>query len=194
MLCSFWSIGLSTLVLAVASACTVSTSPAVPQAGPSATAVQAAGNEAQKPATKLGVLADVTGVAPFAGAQERLNTDLRVSQINASGGVNGHALQAIYVDPGSDPGRAQQPALQLVQQDNVDVLMGGVLTPECAGVAGIAAQMPVVYLTAEGCAGDQVTGWDCNKYTFRLYPVGVQTTTPLAQFMVQTYGKRWGII
>ena len=159
------------------------------QVAPAAQAATAQGSP-----IKIGVLADTTGQAAFAGAQERLNADLRIDEINQAGGINGRPLQAIYVDPGSDPARAQELVIQLVQQDNVDALMGGVLTPECAGVAGLAAQLQVVYLTAEGCAGDQVTGQNCTRYVFRLYPAGVQTTLPLAQYMVQTYGPNWGIV
>jgi ABC-type branched-subunit amino acid transport system substrate-binding protein len=34
----------------------------------------------------------------------------------------------------------------------------------------------------------------CNKYSFRFNATGRQTTIPLAQYMVKTYGKNWGII
>ena len=50
-------------------------------------------------------------------------------------------LEVVYVDPKGDASQALQLATQLAQQDNVDVLSGGIFSPECLGVQGLAAKL-----------------------------------------------------
>src|SRR6266568_3517820 len=124
---------------------------------------------------KVGVMDDVTGVGAIEGALMRISTDLVVQRTNASGGINGHPLQVVYVDPKGDATQALNLATQLAQQDNVDVLAGGLFSPECLGVSGLAAQLKMVYISTNGCASDVLTTKQCDKYTFRVYPVATQT-------------------
>src|SRR5947208_12552818 len=93
----------------------------------------------------VGVLDDVTGVGAIEGALMRISTDLVVQRTNASGGINGHPLKVVYVDPKGDATQALNLATQLAQQDNVDVLAGGLFSPECLGVSGIEANLQMVY-------------------------------------------------
>src|SRR5204863_857103 len=86
---------------------------------------------------KVGVLDDITGVGAIEGALLRISVELVVDQANSSGGINGHPLQVVYVDPKGDAAQALQLATQLAQSDNVDVLSGGIFSPECLGVQGL---------------------------------------------------------
>src|SRR5262249_6099779 len=72
------------------------------------------------------------------GAELRVNTDLAVSQINASGGIKGHRVETVFVDPQGDASKAVTMAQTLVQQQNVDVLVGGIFSPECLGIQNLA--------------------------------------------------------
>jgi branched-chain amino acid transport system substrate-binding protein len=160
---------------------------------PTATSAPAAGAPTGTPIT-VGVMDDVTGVGAIEGALMRISTDLVVQRTNASGGINGHPLQVVYVDPKGDATQALDLATQLAQQDNVDVLAGGLFSPECLGVSGLAAQLKMVYIPTNGCASDVLTSQQCNRYTFRVYPVGRQTNDPTVKFEVQNLGAKWGII
>jgi len=142
----------------------------------------------------VGVMDDVTGVGAIEGALMRISTDLVVQRTNSSGGINGHPLQVTYVDPKGDATQAHDLALQLAQQDNVDVLAGGLFSPECLGVSQLATQLKLVYISTNGCASDVLTSQMCNHYTFRVYPVGNQTFGPVTKWEVDNLGKSWGII
>jgi ABC-type branched-subunit amino acid transport system substrate-binding protein len=170
-----------TLVLAilgwVASACVTPAPPA-----PAATPI------------KIGVLDDTTGVTTIEGALMRIGTDLVVQQTNASGGINGHPIQPVYVDPRDDPTQALQLAAQLVDQDQVDVLAGAVTIPECQAVQSYAAKVHVVYVPLDGCGGDDLTARTCDRYTFRVYNGGTAALDAVVSKAVPTYGKRWGIV
>ncbi len=175
---AFWLSGLA-LVLA---ACTPpSSTPAAP-AAPSGSPI------------KVGVLDDVTGVGAIEGALMRISVELVVQQTNSSGGVNGHPLQVIYADPKGDATQALQSATQLAQQDNVDVLAGGIFSPECLGVQGLAEKLQLTYISVNGCASDLFTAKSCSKYSFRVYPAGRQTSDPTFTYLVKTFGTKWGII
>lgn len=142
----------------------------------------------------LGILADHATSTGVEGAEMQVNSDLAVAQINAAGGIHGHPLKIVYQDPNADPAQAQSMAQALVQQQNADVLLGGVLSSECLGVETLAARLQVVYLSSSGCASEAFTAAQCSKYSFRFNITGRQTTIPLGQYMVATYGKNWGII
>jgi branched-chain amino acid transport system substrate-binding protein len=137
---------------------------------------------------------DVTGVGAIEGALMRISTDLVVQRTNSSGGINGHPLQVVYVDPKGDATQALDLATQLAQQDNVDVLAGGLFSPECLGVEGLAAKLQMVYIPTNGCANDVLTAQQCDKYTFRVFPVANQTFAPTTKYEVQSLGTKWGII
>ena len=172
-----WLFGAAVGILAVA-ACGGSTGP-----GP-----------ASGPPIKLGVLADHAASTAVEGAQMQINTDLAVAQINAAGGIHGRKLQVVYADPQAQADQAISLAQQLVQQQGVDVLLGGVLSSECLGVENLVPRLQVVYLSSSGCAAEAFTSQQCNRYSFRFNVTGRQTTIPLGTYMVATYGKKWGII
>jgi len=196
-------------------ACTPAAAPAAPTAPPAITAraatnAPAAATSAPAPTTapaaaapaatpagqpiSIGVLDDVTGISSIEGALMRVDVDMAVDEINSSGGINGRPVKAVIVDPRDDASEALNLATELVQRDNVDVLVGGLLSPECLGVSDLAQRLGVVYMAIEGCATDELTGKSCNRYTFRVYPVANQTADPAAAFEVKTYGPNWGII
>ena len=142
----------------------------------------------------IGVLADSGPLLAVEGAELRINTDLAIDLVNKSGGIHGHKLQAVYADPQADPAKAVTMAQQLVQQQNVDLLMGAILSSECLGVENLVPRLQVVYVAATGCAAEDFTAKQCNQYSFRLTPQGRQVNIPLSSYIVSTYGKKWSII
>jgi branched-chain amino acid transport system substrate-binding protein len=143
---------------------------------------------------KIGVMDDVTGVGAIEGALMRISTELAVQRANSSGGINGHPVQVTYVDPKGDANQALQLAQQLAQQDNVDVLTGGLFSPECLGVQNLVSKLQIVYVPLNGCASDVLTAKSCDKYTFRVYPAGRQTSDTTIGYQVKAFGTKWGII
>ena len=164
---------LGTLAWALAACTTPAATPPASTTGQPAGAAAPTGSP-----IKVGVMDDITGVGAIEGALMRISTELVVQRTNESGGINGHPLQVTYVDPKGDANNALQLATQLAQQDNVDVLAGGLFSPECLGVQSLASKLQIVYLPLNGCATDQLSAKSCDKYTFRVYPAGRQTSDP----------------
>src|SRR5439155_26059292 len=105
-----------------------------------------------------------------------------------------HRLEVRYVDPKAQPDEASTLAQQLVQQQNVDVLVGGVLSSECLAVENLVTRLQVVYVSSSGCAAEDFTSKQCNQYSFRTTPQGRQVNIPLSSYIVTAYGSKWGII
>jgi ABC-type branched-subunit amino acid transport system substrate-binding protein len=143
---------------------------------------------------KIGVLDDNGTNLAVEGAEMRVNTDLAVAQVNAAGGIHNHPLQVTYADPQGQPTEAVSMAQQLVQQQGVDLLVGGVLSSECLGVESLVPRLQVVYLSSTGCAAEAFTAMQCNQYSFRIMPQGRQGLIPLSQYIVKQYGTKWSII
>src|SRR5437868_5528189 len=167
-----------------------SCSPPAPAAAPTGNAQN---GQPQGTPIKIGYLADANGTSAPIAAGMHLGTDLAVQQVNAAGGINGHPLQVIYVDPQSDPTQASQMASQLIQTDKVDVLMGAVLSSQCLVVQQLVAKLQVVYLPTFGCAAEEFSSASCNRYSFRFEPVGSQQLGPLVDFIVKTYGTKFAM-
>jgi branched-chain amino acid transport system substrate-binding protein len=172
--------------------------PAASAASPAAAAAAPAAKPVAAPPTgtpiKVGVLDDITGVSAIEGALMQVSVELVVDQTNGTGGINGHPLQVVYVDPKGDAAQALQLATQLAQADNVDVLSGGIFSPECLGVQGLAEKLGLVYVALNGCANEQFTVQSCNKYSFRAFPVGRQLDEPMVAYEIKSFGDKWGII
>lgn len=143
----------------------------------------------------IGYMADSNGTSAPIAAGMHLGTDLAVQQINAAGGINGHPLQVQYVDPQSDPTQSVQMATDLVQTDNVDIVMGAVLSSECLAVQQLMGKLATtVYVPTFGCAAEEFATQSCNRYSFRFEPVGSQEVDPLVQYIVNTYGKNYAMM
>jgi len=143
---------------------------------------------------RIGVIDDNGTSSAIEGAELRVNTDLAVNQANASGGIKGHPLQTVYMDPQGDAAKAVAMAQELVQQQNVDVLVGGIFSPECLGIQNLAPRLQTVYLPSTGCLTEAFTGKQCNAYSFRVSPAGRQQVFPLSSYLVSAYGKRWALV
>jgi branched-chain amino acid transport system substrate-binding protein len=78
--------------------------------------------------TKVGVIADQTGALSPLGAAQANTAALVVDEINASGGLLDRRVELLIEDSASDDGQAAAKATKLVQDDHVDVLLGGIFS------------------------------------------------------------------
>src|SRR5262245_52886334 len=73
---------------------------------------------------KIGVLPPFSGPFASIGQVIKVALDMRVAEINASGGILGRKLVLVYEDGESNPATATQRAEKLFQVDKVDFLTG----------------------------------------------------------------------
>jgi branched-chain amino acid transport system substrate-binding protein len=108
------SVGVATLTLAAA--CGSSASPGASGGGGSASAGGT---------IKVGSIMSVTGSLAVFGVQEKQAIQLAFDQANKAGGVNGRQFQVTSYDPAGDTAQGVTLTRRLLDQDKVDVVVGG---------------------------------------------------------------------
>jgi len=120
-----------------------------------ATAVQA-----QEP-IRIGSFLSVTGPAAFLGDPEQKTLELYVEKLNAGGGVLGRKLQLTVYDSAGDAEKARAFTKRLIEQDKVDLMVGGSTTGETMAVVPLIEQagMPFISLAGAVVIVDPVKKW-----------------------------------
>ncbi len=118
---------------------------------------------AQEP-IRIGAFLSVTGPAAFLGDPEQKTLEMVVERINAEGGVLGRKLQLVAYDDGGDAEKARTFAKRLLEQDRVDVIIGGSTTGTTMAVVPLVeeAQTPFISL-----AGAVVIVEPAKKWVFK---------------------------
>ncbi|MCW2892566.1 MAG: hypothetical protein JWO75_2055 [Actinomycetia bacterium] len=116
------AIVLAALALAGCSSSASSSSPPSASAGSTGNTGGASSTSAAAPIV-IGVMGSFTGVASGSTADAKVLAQDWVSMTNASGGINGHPIQAVYLDDLNTPSQALSNAEQLVNQDHVKAIL-----------------------------------------------------------------------
>jgi len=126
-----------------------------------AAALFAAGAAIAQEPIKIGAFLSVTGGAAFLGDPEQKTLELYVEKLNAAGGVLGRKLQLISYDSAGDAEKARTFAKRLIEQDKVDVIVGGSTTGETMAVVPLveAAGMPFISLAGAVVIVEPVKKW-----------------------------------
>jgi branched-chain amino acid transport system substrate-binding protein len=105
--------------------------------------------QAQEP-IRIGAFLSVTGPAAFLGDPEQKTLELYVEKINAAGGVLGRKLQLYSYDSAGDAEKARGYVKRLIEQDKVDVLVGGSTTGETMAAVPLAEAGNVPFISLAG--------------------------------------------
>ncbi|MFZ9678264.1 MAG: ABC transporter substrate-binding protein [Quisquiliibacterium sp.] len=132
-----------------------------------ALALAASGAFAQGKEIKIGVIFDITG--PFAAggsAAANYGTKYAIDMINERGGVEGYKIKAVYADAQSKAEVAINEAERLLNQENVDLIMGVFSSAHCVPMAQKVDQAKR-FMWANVCVASSVFKDKNLKYVFR---------------------------
>ena len=104
---------------------------------------------AQEP-IRIGAFLSVTGPASFLGDPEQKTLEMYVERINAAGGVLGRKLQLFSYDSAGDAEKARTFTKRLIEQDKVDVIVGGSTTGETMAAVPLVEQAQVPFISLAG--------------------------------------------
>ena len=99
---------------------------------------------------KIGSVLSVTGPAAFLGDPELKTLQMYVEDINKKGGVLGRQLELVHYDDGSDAGKANGFTKRLIEDDKVDVLVGGTTTGATMSAAPLADKAGIPFISLAG--------------------------------------------
>ena len=110
---------------------------------------------------KIGTVLSVTGPAASLGDPELKTMQIYVDEINKKGGVIGRPLQLVSYDDGSDAAKANGFAKRLIEDDKVDIIVGGTTTGATMSMVPLVekAQIPFISLAGAVVIIEPVKKW-----------------------------------
>jgi branched-chain amino acid transport system substrate-binding protein len=99
---------------------------------------------------KIGSVLSVTGPAAFLGDPELKTLQMTIEKINKEGGVIGRPLQLVHYDDGTDANKANGFAKRLIDDDKVDILVGGTTTGSTMSMVPLAEKASVPFISLAG--------------------------------------------
>ncbi|MFQ5973128.1 MAG: ABC transporter substrate-binding protein [Alphaproteobacteria bacterium] len=110
---------------------------------------------------KIGSFLAVSGPAAFLGDPEKKTLELYVDKINEEGGVLGKQIELVLYDSGMDAAKAVTLVKRLIDQDEVEAIIGGTTTGETMAVVGEVEQAEIPFISLGGASVivDPVKKW-----------------------------------
>src|SRR5882724_4061979 len=133
---------------------------------------------------KVGVITDVTGALSFLGIANANVAKMVINDINAQGGLLGRQIDLYLEDSATTDSVAEAKATKLVQQDQVDVIFGGIYSSTRQAIKGPAVvDGKKLYIYPE-----QYEGQELDPLIFCTGPVPAQQVEPLIPWLMQHTG------
>lgn len=99
---------------------------------------------------KIGSFLSVTGPASFLGDPELRTLQMGVKDINAKGGVKGQPLELIHYDTGGNAREALNFVKRLIQNDKVDIIVGGTTSGDSLAVIPEVEKAGIPFISLAG--------------------------------------------
>jgi ABC-type branched-subunit amino acid transport system substrate-binding protein len=139
---------------------------------------------------RVGGITDQTGPLSFMGIANANVARMVIDDINANGGLLGRQIELYLEDSETTDNAAEAAATKLVQQDQVDVIFGGIYSSTRQAIKGPAvADGKKLYIYPE-----QYEGQESDPLIFCTGPVPAQQVEPLIPWLMdQTGAKRFAL-
>jgi branched-chain amino acid transport system substrate-binding protein len=142
---------------------------------------------------KIGSPLPYSGVYAEASKLVAGGEDLAVKQWNDKGGVLGKKLAILREDTQQLPAVAARKARKLIQEDGINVLLGAAGSNVAAAELDIARKLKQLYIIHVAYSSE-LTGKDCNYYTFRIGHNSSIEAAAFGAWMVKNFGQSYYFI
>ncbi len=140
---------------------------------------------------KIGYLAWASGADAYMGLVAIAALEDRIEEINANGGLLGREVQLIWYDISADFSESVNATNKLINQDQVDAIIGPDGSPFAITLGGIVEEAQVPLLP--NCGNAEVTVNDdgsTKPYVFRVAPQNALTSITMAHYAYNEMGVR----
>jgi urea transport system substrate-binding protein len=135
---------------------------------------------------KVGVVTDMTGPLSFCGIANANVAKMVVNDINAKGGLLGRKVDLYLEDSATTDSVAEAKAKKLVQEDRVDVILGGIYSSTRQAIKGPAVvEGKKLYIYPE-----QYEGEEHHPLIFCTGPVPAQQVESLIPWLMEETGAK----
>ena len=141
---------------------------------------------------KIGSIQPLSGAGAAGGKTALVGVEMAVDRINKSGGINGRPVELVVADDESKPDVARRKAQKLVDDDKIDVQVGGFLSNICLACMPVWEEAKIVNMISV-CLDTTLTTSKCNRYSFRPFDYAPAQAVAFAPYLVRQMGKKWHI-
>src|SRR5438045_517298 len=139
---------------------------------------------------KVGYVGALSGLSAKSGEAITRGLEVAIDDINAKGGVLGKKLVLVKRDDESNPAKGQIAARELIQNEKVAAMFGGIDTPVAMAIVPIANKEKVPYI-GTWAAGTAITRNGAKpNYVFRVSAVDELVDKALISYAMKTYGVK----
>jgi branched-chain amino acid transport system substrate-binding protein len=142
-------------------------------------------------AFKIGSEQPLSGPGAAGGKTAVVGLQMAADRINKNGGISGRPIELIIVDDESKPDVGRRKSQKLVDEDNIDVHVGGFLSNICLACMPVWQEAKIVNMITV-CLDTTLTTSACNRYTFRLHDYAPAQAVAFAPTLTKM-GKKWHI-
>lgn len=140
---------------------------------------------------KIGYVGALSGLSAKSGEAITRGLEIAIDEINAKGGLlGGRKLVLVKRDDESNPAKGQIAARELIQNEKVAAIFGGIDTPVAMAIVPIVNKEKVPYV-GTWAAGTLITRNGANpNYVFRVSAVDVLVDKALVNYAAKTYNAK----
>lgn len=141
-----------------------------------------AGAHAQTEPIRIGLPVPLTGPYGAEAKDQVKNAELAVAEFNEAGGLNGRKAELLVRDDKLNPGEAATRALELIEKDKVNFIVGGLSASTQLSTNNITKQRKIIYISiSQSDAINEAA--DASRYTFHEALAPHMTTQALGHYL-----------
>jgi len=145
---------------------------------------------AQEP-IKIGLVAALSGGSAKSGEGITRGLTIAIDEINAAGGVlGGRKLVLVRRDDESNPAKGQTAARELMDQEQVAAMFGGIDSPVALGIVPLANKARVPFFSVWAAATPITRNGANPNYVFRVSAVDALVDKALVQYARRTFNAK----
>jgi branched-chain amino acid transport system substrate-binding protein len=145
---------------------------------------------AQEP-IKVGLVAALSGGSAKSGEGITRGLTIAIDEINAAGGLlGGRKLELVRRDDESNPSKGQVAARELIDQEKVAVMFGGIDSPVALAIVPIANKEKVPFFSVWAAATPITRNGANPNFVFRVSAVDVLVDKALVQYARTTFNAK----
>jgi len=99
---------------------------------------------------RLGATLSATGPAGILGDLEARTLELLVEEMNAQGGIKGEKIRLFMYDDGSDANKSRTFATRLIEDDEVQAIIGGTTTGTSMSILSVSEDAEIPFISLAG--------------------------------------------
>jgi branched-chain amino acid transport system substrate-binding protein len=157
-------------------------------------AAAGSGGSKKKTPVLLGIVDSRSGAFAASGESQIQGAELAVAELNDAGGIlGGRRIEIRVRDDATKADVGGRGARELVGQDNVDVVVGGVSSAVGLAVSEACSQLGCP-LVLTGTHDDTITGKSAHRVTFRVTTESIMIARVVVGPLMKKTGDRWFFI